>query len=269
MTNPSVPLIELRGATKKYGGVKAIDNVNFTVYPGEVHALCGDNAAGKSTLIKCLAGAVKRDTGDILINGKSVQIQSPRDAKRHGIETVYQDLALADNLNVAANLFLGREVMRSGFARIFINHGFMEDEAATVLKRLKIRLPSVRQKVHNMSGGQRQCVAIARAVYFNAQLIILDEPTAALGVKETEMVFDLVREMRDQGHTVIMISHNLNHVFDLCDRVTVMKTGVRAGTLKVREATQDDVVKLIMAGGRDFDQSRDALHSAPDLAGCA
>ena len=251
MSESQKPLVEMRGITKRYGGVTAVDNVDFAIFPGEIHALVGDNAAGKSTLIKCLSGAVARDGGEILIDGKPADIRSPRDAKRFGIETVYQDLALADNLDVAANLFLGREVMHGGLARPFMNLRHMEKEAKKVLERLKIRVPNVRQRVRNMSGGQRQCVAIARSVYFNAQLIILDEPTAALGVKETEMVFDLVRNMREQGHTVVMISHNLNHVFDLCDRITVMKTGRVAGTRKVAETTKSEIVQLIMTGGFD------------------
>lgn len=251
MTDARTPLVEMRRITKRYGGVTAVDDVDFSIYDGEIHALVGDNAAGKSTLIKCLSGAVERDTGDIFINGEPVDIRSPRDAKQLGIETVYQDLALADNLDVAGNLFLGREIMYSGLARPFMNLRRMEAEAKALLERLKIRIPDIRQRVRTMSGGQRQCIAIARSVYFNARLIILDEPTAALGVKETEMVFSLVREMREQGHTVVMISHNLNHVFDMCDRITVMKTGRIAGTRSVAETSKEEIVKLIMTGGFD------------------
>jgi D-xylose transport system ATP-binding protein len=251
MSEDPKPLVEMRGITKRYGGVTAVDSVDFSIYPGEIHALVGDNAAGKSTLVKCLSGAVMRDQGDILINGEPADIRSPRDAKRLGIETVYQDLALADNLDVAANLFLGREIMCSGLARPFMNIRRMEQEAETLLKRLKISLPNIRQRVRTMSGGQRQCVAIARSIYFNAQLIILDEPTAALGVKETEMVFGLIREMRDQGHTLVMISHNLNHVFDMCDRITVMKTGSKVGTRRIAETNKGEIVRLIMTGGFD------------------
>ncbi len=247
----AAPLVEMRGIVKRYGGVTAVDRADFAIYPGEIHALVGDNAAGKSTLIKCLSGAVQRDGGDILIDGHKVEIATPRDAKRLGIETVYQDLALADNLDVAANLFLGRELMLSGPWRPFMDIRKMEGEARALLDRLKIRLPDIRQKVRTMSGGQRQCVAIARSVYFNARLIILDEPTAALGVKETEMVFGLIREMREQDHTVVMISHNLNHVFDMCDRITVMKTGRVAGTRKVAETSKEEIVRLIMTGGFD------------------
>lgn len=251
MSHDPTPQVAMRAVTKRYGGVTAVDSVDFNIYPGEIHALVGDNAAGKSTLIKCLSGAVVRDGGDILMNGERVEIRSPRDAKRLGIETVYQDLALADNLDVAANLFLGREIMRTGIARPFMNIRRMEQEAEALLKRLKIRLPDVRQRVRTMSGGQRQCVAIARSIYFDAQLIILDEPTAALGVKETEMVFGLIKEMRDQGHTLVMISHNLNHVFDMCDRITVMKTGRNVGTRKIAETNKEEIVRLIMTGGFD------------------
>jgi D-xylose transport system ATP-binding protein len=252
MTNAThaaaVPLAEMRGICKRYGGVQALQDADLTIYPGEIHGLLGDNAAGKSTLIKILAGAVIRDAGDILFNGKPVQITNPRSAKALGIETVYQDLALADNLDIASNLFLGRELCHGGIGRPFLNTGRMEREARQLLDRLKINIPDIRQRVRNMSGGQRQCVAIARSVYFNAQVIILDEPTAALGVNETQKVFDLVREMREQGHSVLMISHNLNHVFELCDRVTVMKTGRVAGTRHISETDKEDVVTMIMTG---------------------
>jgi D-xylose transport system ATP-binding protein len=251
MSNDCQPLVAMRAITKRYGGVTAVDSVDFSIYPGEIHALVGDNAAGKSSLIKCLSGAVERDGGEILIEGESVQIRTPRDAKRLGIETVYQDLALADNLDVAANLFLGREIMCTGLIRPFMNIRRMEQEAKSLLERLKIRLPNIRQCVRTLSGGQRQCVAIARSVFFNARLIILDEPTAALGIKETEMVFGLVREMREQGHTVVMISHNLNHVFDMCDRISVMKTGRIAGSRRISETNKEEIVRLIMTGGLD------------------
>lgn len=249
MEHQTKPLVEMRGICKRYGGVRALDGVDLTLYPNEIHGLLGDNAAGKSTLIKVLSGAVQRDAGEIRFDGEPAQINSPHDAKKLGIETVYQDLALADNLDVPANLFLGREICYAGAGRIFMNAKQMETQAQSLLERLKINIPSIRQRVRNMSGGQRQCVAIARSVYFNARLIILDEPTAALGVKETEKVFDLIREMRQQGHSVLMISHNLNHVFDMCDRVTVMKTGKVAGTRHISETNQEEVVRLIMTGG--------------------
>jgi len=245
----SSPLFEMRGISKNYGGVHALRGVDFTVYPKEIHALVGDNAAGKSTLIKILSGAVAASEGEILVEGRRVALSSPGQAKVLGIETVYQDLALSDNLDIAANMFLGRELMHGAPVPFLMDCRRMEREASQLLGRLKIRIPDIRQKVSTLSGGQRQCVAIARSVYFNARLIILDEPTAALGVEETRKVLDLVREMREQGHSVVMISHNMTHVFDLCDRITVMKTGRVAGTRRVCDTDRDEVVKLIVTGG--------------------
>ena len=177
-SNPVMPLAEMRNISKRYGGVQALRSAELTIYPGEIHGLLGDNAAGKSTLIKILSGAVVRDEGEILFDGKPVQINTPHDAKLLGVETVYQDLALADNLDIASNLFLGRELCYGGLGRPFLNIQRMQEEAASLLGRLKIDIPDIRQRVRNMSGGQRQCVAIARSVYFNARVIILDEPTA-------------------------------------------------------------------------------------------
>jgi D-xylose transport system ATP-binding protein len=241
--------VEMCGIHKRYGAVQALRGVDLMVYPREIHALVGDNAAGKSSLIKVLSGAVVCDEGEIRCDGRSVSIREPRDAKALGIETVYQDLALADNLDIPANIFLGRERMRAGALSMFLDTRRMEDEASALLARLKIRIPSVRQRVSTLSGGQRQCVAIARAVCFNARVVILDEPTAALGVEETRKVLELVREMRDQGLAVVMISHNLNHVFDLCDRITVMKTGRLAGTHRTSDTTRDEILRLIVTGG--------------------
>jgi D-xylose transport system ATP-binding protein len=205
----------MRGLRKRYGGVQALAGADFHVYPREIHALVGDNAAGKSSLIKVLSGAAPADDGDISIDGKPVSIRDPRHAKALGIETVYQDLALADNLDIPANIFLGRELTGSGMLAPFLDLRRMSQESEKLLARLKIRIPDLRQKVRTLSGGQRQCVGIARSVYFNARIIILDEPTAALGVEETKKVLELVKEMRSQGLSVVMISHNLAHVFDL------------------------------------------------------
>lgn len=243
------PLVEMRGICKHFGGVQALDRAALAVYAREVHAIVGDNAAGKSTLIKILSGAVTRDEGEILFEGQPVEIAAPRDAKTLGIETVYQDLALADNLDVPANIFLGRELMHAGPRRPFLNLRRMEEEARRLLERLKINVPNIRQRVRSMSGGQRQCVAIARSVYFNARLVILDEPTAALGVEETRKVHGLVREMREHGLAVVLISHNLNHVFDLADRITVMKTGRVAGSRRVVETSYEEILRLIVTGG--------------------
>ena len=217
----TTPTLEMRDVCKRYGGVQALSDASIKIYSGEVHALVGDNAAGKSTLIKIMSGAVTRDSGTIYFAGKEAHIDSPRAAKALGIETVYQDLALADNLDVPANVFLGRELTHKGLLRPFLDLGKMEEEARRLLGRLKINIPSTRQKVRSMSGGQRQSIAIARSVYFNAKVVILDEPTAALGVEETRKVYDLVREMRAQGLAVLMISHNMNHVFEHADRITV------------------------------------------------
>jgi len=251
MTDAKMPIIQMRGIDKSYGGVHAVRSVDLNIYTGEVHALVGDNAAGKSTLIKILSGAVMRDGGTISFENRAVEITKPRDAKSLGIETVYQDLALADNLDVASNVFLGREMTRSGLLRFMLDNGTMERRSRDLLSRLKINMPNIRQRVRSMSGGQRQSIAIARCVCFNARVLILDEPTAALGVEETRKVYALIREMRDQGLAVLLISHNLNHVFENCDRITVLKTGQLVGSRRVDETTQDDVVRMIVSGVDD------------------
>ncbi len=248
MTQTKTPIVEMRGIDKFYGGVHAVRGVDLDVYSGEVHALVGDNAAGKSTLIKILAGAVMRDGGTVSFDGRTVQIATPRDAKGLGIETVYQDLALADNLDVASNVFLGREMTRSGLLRFMLDNGTMEKRSRDLLSRLKINMPNIRQRVRSMSGGQRQSIAIARCVCFNARVVILDEPTAALGVEETRKVYALIREMRDQGLAVLIISHNLNHVFENCDRITVLKTGRLVASRRVEETSQNDIVRMIVSG---------------------
>ena len=238
----------MRGLRKRYGGVQALAGADFDVYPREIHALVGDNAAGKSSLIKALSGAAPADEGQISVDGKPVSIREPRHAKALGIETVYQDLALADNLDIPANIFLGRELMYTGLLAPFMDLRRMAQESEKLLARLKIRIPDLRQKVRTLSGGQRQCVGIARSVYFNARIVILDEPTAALGVEETRKVLELVREMRAQGLSIVMISHNLAHVFDIADRITVMKTGAVAGTRRIAETDRDEILRLIVMG---------------------
>ena len=248
MTTTAAPLVEMRGIHKRYGGVQALAGADFNVYPREIHALVGDNAAGKSSLIKTLSGAAPADEGEIRFDGRPVAIREPRHAKALGIETVYQDLALADNLDIPANIFLGRELMCTGMLSPFLDLRRMRDEAGRLLGRLKIRIPDLRQRVRTLSGGQRQCVGIARSVYFNARIIILDEPTAALGVEETRKVLQLVSEMRDQGLAVVMISHNLAHVFDLCDRISVMKTGTVVGSRHVSETNKEEILRLIVMG---------------------
>jgi ABC-type sugar transport system ATPase subunit len=238
----------MRGITKRYGGVQALAGADFAIYPREIHALVGDNAAGKSSLIKALSGAAPADEGEIVFDGRPVSIREPRQAKSLGIETVYQDLALADNLDIPANIFLGRELTYAGLLAPFLDLRRMVHESEKLLARLKIRIPDLRQKVRTLSGGQRQCVGIARSVYFNARIIILDEPTAALGVEETKKVLELVKEMRSQGLSVVMISHNLAHVFDIADRISVMKTGVVAGTRHISQTSRDEILRLIVMG---------------------
>ena len=246
-----MPLVEMRGVCKRYGGVQALDGAALALWPGEIHALVGDNAAGKSTLIKILSGAVAPDAAEILFEGRPVEIREPRDAKRLGIETVYQDLALADNLDVPANIFLGRELSRSGPARFLMDLRRMDAEARGLLERLSIRVPSLRRPVATLSGGQRQSVAIARCMYFNVRVIILDEPTASLGVAETAQVHELVRDMRRHGLAVLMISHNLNHVLGVSDRITVMKAGRTVGARTARETTQEEILRMILTGRAD------------------
>ena len=248
MSDVAAPLVVMEGICKRFGGVQALDYAGLALHMGEIHALVGDNAAGKSTLIKILSGAVPMDEGTITFEGRPVQIREPRDAKALGIETVYQDLALADNLDVPANVFLGRELVRPGVARFLMDLRRMERESRTLLDRLKIWLPNLRLSVRNLSGGQRQSVAIARCIYFNARVVILDEPTAALGVAETAKLHDLVRDLRSHGLAVVMISHNLNHVFGVSDRITVMKTGRTVGTRVVARTTQEEIVRMIMTG---------------------
>jgi D-xylose transport system ATP-binding protein len=243
-----VPLVEMRGVAKRFGGVHALDGAALSLWAGEIHALVGDNAAGKSTLIKILSGAVLADAGDVVFEGQRVEIREPRDAKRLGIETVYQDLALADNLDVPANIFLGRELNRRGVGRLLLDLRRMDAEARTLLERLRIRIPSLRRPVATLSGGQRQSVAIARCMYFNARVVILDEPTASLGVAETAQVHELVRDMRKHGLAVLMISHNLNHVLGVSDRITVMKAGRTIGSRVARETTQEEVLRMILTG---------------------
>lgn len=244
----NTPIVEMRSISKRYGGVQALDGAALDIYAGEVHALVGDNAAGKSTLIKILAGAVMRDEGTIAFDGQPVEIGSPRSAKALGVETVYQDLALADNLNVPSNVFLGREVTRGGLLRWFLDNGGMEKQARSLMGRLKINIPDVRLKVRSMSGGQRQSIAIARCVHFNARVIILDEPTAALGVEETRKVYALIRDMRDAGAAILLISHNLNHVFENCDRITVLKTGRLVGSRRVADTSREEILRMIVTG---------------------
>jgi len=239
------PLVELRDISIAFGGVKAVDHVSVDLYPGEVVGLLGHNGAGKSTLIKCLSGAYRKDAGQVLVDGKEVEIHNPRDARLHNIETIYQTLALADNLDASANLFLGRE-LTTPFG--FVDDARMEAETRKILGRLNPNLRNFKAPVSALSGGQRQSVAIARAVYFNARVLIMDEPTAALGPQETQMVADLIHELKKQGLGIFLIDHDVHAVKKLCDRAAVMKNGQLVGVVKVDEVTEDDILAMIILG---------------------
>jgi D-xylose transport system ATP-binding protein len=240
------PLLELRNITKSFGSVQALTDVDFEVRSGEVMALVGDNGAGKSTLIKCVAGTHSADSGEILFDGKPVSIHGPKDSAKLGIEVVYQDLALCDNLDVVQNMYLGREE-HNWFQQL--NESAMELQTATTLKSLAVTtIRSIRQPVATLSGGQRQSVAVARAVMWNSKLVILDEPTAALGVAQTEQVLELVRRLGEQGLGVVIISHNLHDVFETANRITVLRLGRNVGVYEREKTTQQEVVQAITAG---------------------
>jgi D-xylose transport system ATP-binding protein len=241
----ATPLLELRGINKSFGPVQVLRDVDFTAYAGEVTALVGDNGAGKSTLVKCVGGIYPIDSGDYLFDGKPVTVHSPRDAAAHGVEIVYQDLALCDNLDIVQNMFLGREKTRG----IVLDEPSMEQMAAQTLDRLSVRtVKSIRQPVASLSGGQRQTVAIAKAVLWNSRLVILDEPTAALGVAQTAQVLELVRQLADNGLGVVLISHNMNDVFAVADRIVALYLGRTAAQVKATDVTYSQVVELITAG---------------------
>jgi D-xylose transport system ATP-binding protein len=240
------PLLELRGVSKHFGAVIALHEVDFKAYPGCVTALVGDNGAGKSTLIKCVAGIYHIDNGEIFFDGQPVHVSGPRDAANLGIEIVYQDLALADNLDVVQNMFLGREELEPLHT---LNEIAMEARARDTLKSLSVTtIRSVRQTVAGLSGGQRQSVAVAKAVMWNSRLVILDEPTAALGVAQTRQVLDLVKRLADQGLAVMLISHNLHDVFEVADNITVLRLGQNVAEFKRKEVTQEQVVSAITSG---------------------
>jgi D-xylose transport system ATP-binding protein len=240
------PLLELRDISKSFGSVQALTDVDLVVHRGEVAALVGDNGAGKSTLIKAIAGIHSADSGEIIFEGEPVHISGPKDAAHLGIEVVYQDLALCDNLDVVQNMFLGREAHNP---LQVMNEPEMEGHTASTLKSLSVTtIRSVRQPVATRSGGQRQSVAVARAVMWNSKLVILDEPTAALGVAQTEQVLTLVQRLAEEGLAVILISHNLHDVFAVADRIFVLRLGRNAGVFDRKQTTQDEVVHAITAG---------------------
>ena len=239
------PLVELNNISIAFGGIRAVDDASIDLYPGEVVALLGHNGAGKSTLIKILSGAYKRDAGTIRVKGEEAQIANPRDAKKYGIETIYQTLALADNVDAAANLFLGRE-LRTAWGTL--DDVAMESEARKVMGRLNPRFQRFKEPVIKLSGGQRQSVAIARAILFNARILIMDEPTAALGPQETAQVGELVKQLKAEGIGIFLISHDIHDVFDLADRVSVMKNGQVVGHARTEDVTKDEVLGMIILG---------------------
>ncbi len=241
----SAPLIDIRGACKTFGGVRAVDDVSLQLHAGEVVAVLGHNGAGKSTLMKMLAGAHPMDAGELVIDGQPARIASPADSQTLGIETIYQTLALADNLDAIANLFLGRElVTRFGL----LDDDRMEQAARQTLHRLNPNFANIRVPVRALSGGQRQIVAISRALYFKARVLIMDEPCAALGPEETRMVHDLVRRLKADGVSIFLITHDMPDVFGLSDRLSVMKNGKVVGTYRTADLTEDEVLAMIIGG---------------------
>ncbi|WP_432037485.1 ATP-binding cassette domain-containing protein [Streptomyces sp. HD1123-B1] len=238
---PNEPVLALRGISKRFGAVQALSDIHLEVHAGEVVALVGDNGAGKSTLVKTIAGVGPADEGVLAWQGRPVQITRPHDAQELGIATVYQDLALCDNIDVVGNLFLGREILRGGV----LDEVEMERRARELLQTLSIRIPSVRIPIASLSGGQRQTVAIARSMLGEPKLVILDEPTAALGVEQTAQVLDLVERLRERGLAVILISHNMADVKAVADRVAVLRLGRNNGTFEVRSTSQEEIISAI------------------------
>jgi len=241
----AAPLVELRNMSVSFGGVHAVDNVTIDLYPGEIVGLVGGNGAGKSTLIKTLSGAQKPDSGQIFIDGEPVSIHTPMDAKSLGVETIYQTLALADNIDAPSNVFLGREILTQLRT---LDDSAMEDATRKVMKRLNPRFENFKVPVESLSGGQRQSVAIAKAVQFNARILIMDEPTAALGPAETEVVRGLMRQLQQEGIGILLISHDIHDVFDMADRISVMLQGKLVGTVDKSDVTMDEVLAMIIIG---------------------
>jgi fructose transport system ATP-binding protein len=255
-TAQRTPILEARGLTKRYGQVTALDGADFELYPGEILAVIGDNGAGKSTLIKALSGAIVPDSGEMRMDGQLVHFKTPIDARHHGIETVYQDLAVAPALDIASNLFLGRETRKKGIlGSVFrmVDSKQMLADSAEHMANLKIGIRSMSQAVETLSGGQRQGVAVARAAAWASRLVIMDEPTAALGVKESGMVLELIRSVRDKGLPVILISHNMPHVFEVADRIHIQRLGRRATVITPQSHTMSEAV-AIMTGAMSVDQ---------------
>jgi ABC-type sugar transport system ATPase subunit len=267
------PLLRAMNLTKRFGGLTAVNKVSLDVYPGEVVGLVGDNGAGKSTLIKMISGVYQPDDGKIDFDGQEMLLNNPREARTIGIETIYQDLALAENLDVSSNIFLGREVKKPFVGNMIktLDRHYMRRESATVLDRLGIQVPSLTQQTRNLSGGQRQAVAIARAIYWNARLMIMDEPTAALGVAEQRKVLMLVRTLRTQGVPVIIISHNMQDIFAVADRIVIMRRGLKVGERKAEETSVDEIVSLMVGAEvvREMGVIPKALEEAKRTSGSA
>lgn len=256
------PVLQARGLTKRYGHVTALDGADFDLLPGEILAVIGDNGAGKSTLIKALSGALIPDEGEIQLDGKPVKFHGPSDARKQGIETVYQDLAVAPAMSIAENLFLGREIRKAGLlGSLFglLDKKKMLAEAIAHMKDLQIGIRSMKQAVETLSGGQRQGVAVARSAAFARHVVIMDEPTAALGVKESNMVLDLIRRVRDKGLPVILISHNMPHVFEIADRIHIARLGKRACVVNPKKISMSDTVAVMTGAKRPDELSPEAL----------
>jgi fructose transport system ATP-binding protein len=262
--NQNTPNLVLqgRGLTTRYGNVTALDGADFDLYGGEILAVIGDNGAGKSTLIKALSGAIIPDEGTIELDGQAVRFKSPIDARRHGIETVYQDLAVAPAMSIAENLFLGRELRRPGlWGTLFrsLDKKRMLAESVARMNDLKVGIRSMTQAVETLSGGQRQCVAVGRAAAFARHVVIMDEPTAALGVKEGNMVLELIRRVRDKGLPVVLISHNMPHVFEVADRIHIARLGKRAAVVNPKKISMSDTVAVMTGAKSVSDLPEDAL----------
>jgi simple sugar transport system ATP-binding protein len=247
---PGVPLVEMKGVCKTFGAVKALQDVNFEVMPAEIVGLVGDNAAGKSTLMKVLSGAYVADQGEIWMDGKRVQISDPVDSRKLGIEMLYQNFALAGNINIYQNIFLGRELTRDHLGGVvkILDKKAMATRSVDLISRLKIDIHQVTKRVKELSGGQQQSVAIARVIAFNARLIIMDEPTANLGIKEVGRLLDLIRRLKEEGISIIFISHRMDDIFSVGDRVIVLKRGRRVGMRHIKDSSPKEVVRLIVAG---------------------
>ena len=243
-------ILEVNSISKRFGGVQALDKVSISLKAGEVLALAGDNGAGKTTLIKVIAGVYHPDRGTIKYEKNNIIIDNPRYARELGIETIYQDLALADNLNVGANIFLGKEPMTKKFGVPIIDREYMLSESKKILKNLEIDIPevSLEEPVGKLSGGQRQAVAIGRAIYWNAKILIMDEPTAALGVPEQRNVMELIKKLREKNVAIIYISHNLSDIFQASDRIVVLRRGLKVGEKLISETTSDEIVKIMVQG---------------------